>query len=170
MRIVVLNGSIGIGKSTLQDILVESIEGAFGLDGDALLQCNPPLPDEADFLHEAVFAAASLYWPRGYHTCVVNHYWPRAEALGDLRRRFEDRYPQIGWHAFLLTLEEDDNRSRMVARRATRAIDESEFEDAAFAAERAALYATLDRRLGTPLDASPAPEKIALRVRRLIGI
>lgn len=42
--IIVLNGPLGIGKSTLAEALTESIEQSVMLDGDRLAATNPPRP------------------------------------------------------------------------------------------------------------------------------
>jgi adenylate kinase family enzyme len=39
--IIVLNGPLGIGKSTLAEALSESIDRCVMLDGDALVAANP---------------------------------------------------------------------------------------------------------------------------------
>ena len=44
--IIVLNGSVGIGKSTLAEALTESIEHCVILDGDRLVTTNPAPADE----------------------------------------------------------------------------------------------------------------------------
>ena len=49
--IIVLNGPLGIGKSTLAEALAESIHECVMLDGDHLVAANPPPADEIDYLH-----------------------------------------------------------------------------------------------------------------------
>lgn len=52
---IVLNGPLGIGKSTLAEVLMESIDGCVMLDGDRVAAVNPPPPDPRAHLH-ATFA------------------------------------------------------------------------------------------------------------------
>jgi len=42
LMIVILNGPLGIGKSTLAEALTESIESCVMLEGDRTLAMNPP--------------------------------------------------------------------------------------------------------------------------------
>jgi ABC-type cobalamin/Fe3+-siderophores transport system ATPase subunit len=52
--IVVLNGPLGIGKTTLAEVLAESIKGCVMLDGDHLVAANPPAADEMEHLHSTI--------------------------------------------------------------------------------------------------------------------
>jgi adenylate kinase family enzyme len=45
--IIVLNGPLGIGKSTFAEALTESIESSVMLDGDRLVAVNPPPASES---------------------------------------------------------------------------------------------------------------------------
>ena len=52
--IIVLNGPLGIGKSTLAETLAESLDHCVMLDGDHLIAANPPPDDEMEFLHSTI--------------------------------------------------------------------------------------------------------------------
>jgi chloramphenicol 3-O-phosphotransferase len=52
--IIVLNGPLGIGKSTLAEALTESVDGCVMLDGDRLVAVNPPHREELDHLHSTI--------------------------------------------------------------------------------------------------------------------
>jgi deoxyadenosine/deoxycytidine kinase len=43
--IIVLNGPLGVGKSTLAELLAERIDQCVMLDGDHLVAANPPPAD-----------------------------------------------------------------------------------------------------------------------------
>jgi adenylate kinase family enzyme len=51
---IVLNGPLGIGKSTLAEALTESIDSCVMLDGDRLIAANPATTDELEHLHSTI--------------------------------------------------------------------------------------------------------------------
>ena len=53
--IILLNGPLGIGKSTLAEALAESIDLCVMLDGDHLVAANPPPADEQEHLHATIY-------------------------------------------------------------------------------------------------------------------
>jgi shikimate kinase len=168
MRLILLNGPIGVGKSTLQEALVETLDCAFGLDGDAFIQSNPPVDDETEFLNEALVLTAAQYHARGYRTCVINHYWPSNEALAAVIGRFCKAFPNLESHCFLLRLSEAENRARLEQRQSARAINERSFEASTSIEERKVLYADNREELGVDFDVSDPPEKLAERLLQLL--
>src|SRR5688572_22998987 len=52
--IILLNGPLGIGKSTLAEALSESIPQCVMLDGDALIAANPEPVDPLEHLHSTL--------------------------------------------------------------------------------------------------------------------
>ncbi len=57
--IIVLNGPIGIGKTTLAEALMERIERCVMLDGDYLVAANSPYRDELEHLHSTLVLLVS---------------------------------------------------------------------------------------------------------------
>jgi len=165
--IIVLNGPLGIGKSTLAEALTESIESCVMLDGDGLVAANPPPADALEHLHSTIALLVSHHRRFGYRHFVIDHVWRSAAELADLRRRLigSDRDADI--RCFLLTLPADENLRRIDRRQQARAIDEREFELRTFAEEREVLTKGSD--LGEPFDVSaPLPELVAMMLRRLM--
>ena len=87
--IVVLNGPLGIGKSSLAETLMERIDGCVMLDGDALIAVNPPHDDQLEHLHSTIALLISHHRRFGYRFFVLSHLWRSPEELADLRRRLE---------------------------------------------------------------------------------
>lgn len=85
--IIVLNGPLGIGKSTLSEALVESVHQCVMLDGDHLVAANPPPTDEIDYLHSTIALLVAHHRRFGYRHFVINHLWRTPAALADLRDR-----------------------------------------------------------------------------------
>jgi shikimate kinase len=165
--IIVLNGPLGIGKSTLAEALTESIESCVMLDGDRLVAANPPPADELEYLHSTIALLVTHHRRFGYRHFVIDHVWRSAAELADLRRRLVAIDHDADVHCFLLTLPADENLRRVERRQRARAIDEREFELRTFAEEREAL--TKNGDLGEPFDVSAPPsELVAMMLRRLL--
>jgi ABC-type cobalamin/Fe3+-siderophores transport system ATPase subunit len=164
--IIVLNGPLGIGKSTLAEALTESIESCVMLDGDRLVAANPPPANELEYLHSTIALLVTHHRRFGYRHFVIDHVWRSPAELDDLRRRLDAIDADADVRCFLLTLPADENLRRIEQRQRARAIDERDFELRAFAEERELLAGRLD--LGEPFDVSAAPsELVAMMLRRL---
>jgi AAA domain len=163
---IVLNGPLGIGKSTLAEALTESIEYCVTLEGDRLIAANPLPADELEYLHSTIALLVTHHRRFGYRHFVIDHMWPSAGELADLRRRLIAIDADSEVRCFLLTLPADENLRRIERRQAARAIDEREFELRSFEKEREVL--TNGAELGEPFDVSaPPPDLVAMMLRRL---
>src|SRR5687767_68171 len=109
--IVVLNGPLGIGKSTLAEALMESIDQCVSLDGDHVVAANPPAADGLEHLHSTIALLIAHHRRFGYRHFVINHFWSSPPELADLRRRLADIDPDM--HCFQLTLPVDENLRRI---------------------------------------------------------
>ncbi len=164
--VIILNGPLGIGKSTLAEVLMENIESCVMLDGDQLVAANPPAADELDHLHSTIVLLIKHHQRFGYRHFVVNHIWRSTAELTDLRRRLTTTDADI--RCFLLTLPVDENIRRIERRQYARAIDERDFELRMFTEEREVLNGGSGGDLGEPFDVSAPPtELVATMLRRL---
>lgn len=168
--IIVLNGPLGIGKSTLSETLAESIDHCVMLDGDHLVAANPPPVDERDFLHSTITLLVAHGRRFGYRHFVINHLWRTAADLADLRSRLLAAGPDVDIRCFLLTLPLEENLRRIERRQSARAIDEQEFERRTVAEERATLFERPDGELGEPFDVSASPESLVARMLPRLGL
>ncbi len=168
--VVLLNGPLGIGKSTLGEVLGEAIDRSVTLDGDALAALNPPPADAVASLHETIALLVGHHLAGGYGRFVINHYWSSAGEIADLTGRLRAVASGVRVRCFRLTLPREANLQRIERRQGARAIDEAEFEAAHFAEEYALLSAAQGDELGVPFDASDAPDLLAARLIRLLGL
>jgi len=159
--VIVLNGPLGIGKSTLAEALTESIDACAMLSGDHLIAVNPPSKVALEHLHSTIEMLMSHHRSFGYRNFVIEHLWRTEWELVDLKRRLRD--PKV--HCFLLTLPIEENLRRIERRQAARALDEREFESLTLAEERRALEGP---RLGTPFDVSGPPAELVLRLLEVV--
>jgi thymidylate kinase len=161
--IIVLNGPLGIGKSTLAEALTESIDSCVMVNGDHLVATNPPPADELEHLHSTIVLLIAHHRGFGYRHFVVDHFWRSSAELDDLRRRLTAMDSDI--RCFCLTLPADENLRRIERRQRARAFDEREFELRTFAQERALTkYSGSD--LGEPFDVSASPSELVDRMLR----
>jgi thymidylate kinase len=168
--IIVLNGPLGIGKSTLAEALGEAIDRCVMLDGDHVVALNPPPEDEVTYLHDTLALLVAHHACAGYRHVVINHYWSAPAQLDDLRARLHAAAGVADVRCFLLTLPEAENLRRIAQRQQARALDEAEFERETVAEERAVLYGAADDSLGEPFDVSAPPEELVARMLRLLRL
>ena len=166
--IIVLNGPLGIGKSTLAEALTESIDYCVMLDGDRLVAANPPPADALEHLHSTIAVLLTHHRQFGYRHFVIDHMWRSAAELADLRQRLLAIDPAADIHCFLLTLPADENLRRIERRQQARAIDEREFELRTVAEERKLLTKTPD--LGESFDVSAPPDELVTMMRRQLAL
>jgi shikimate kinase len=158
--IIVLNGPLGVGKSTLAEALAESIDQCVMLDGDHLIAANPPPAEEIEYLHSTIALLVAHHRRFGYRHFVIDHFWRTPEELADLRRRLLEVDADADVRCFLLTLPLGENLRRIERRQSARALDEQEFERSTLASERKALLESTDGTLGEPFDVSAPPEDL----------
>jgi thymidylate kinase len=167
--IIILNGPLGIGKSTLAEALTDSIDDCVMLDGDHLVAAHPPANDEVDHLHSTIALLVAHHRTFGYRHFVINHLWCTSAELVDLRRRLFDVDPEAAIHCFLLTLPPDDNLRRIQRRQSARALDMREFELRTVAEEREALSRG-GGDLGAPFDVSAPLQVLVATLRRRLAL
>ena len=168
--IILINGPLGIGKSTLAEALAESIDGCVMLDGDHLIAINPPPPDEVDYLHAILALLVRHHRRHGYRHFVIDHLWRTPAELADLCSRLRDIDAELDIHCFLLVLPLDENLRRIRRRQGTRALDEHEFEMRTVLEEREALHTPGRDDLGEPFDVSAPPPELVARLLRRLGL
>jgi shikimate kinase len=166
--IVVLNGPLGVGKSTLAEALAESIDQCVMLDGDHLVAANPPAADELDHLHSTIELLVGHHRGFGYRHFVVNHGWRSGAAVADLRRRLTRLDADV--RVFLLTLASDENLRRIERRQHARALDEREFELRTVAEEREAMTNPAAGDLGEPFDVSAPPSELVIAILQKLSL
>jgi len=167
--IILLNGPLGIGKSTLAEALAESIDLCVMLDGDCLIAANPPAADEQEHLHSTIELLIAHHQRLGYRHFVISHYWSSVTELDDLRRRLLPLDTDRTVRSFLLTLPLEENLRRIERRQGARALDEREFELQTVAEEREVLENGRSGELGEPFDVSAPPDELVARMLRLLA-
>jgi hypothetical protein len=166
--IVVLNGPLGIGKSTLAETLTESIDRCVMLDGDRLIAVNPPYRDKLEHLHSTIALLIAHHYRYGFRHYVIDYIWRTPAELADLRRRLVHIDGDI--RCFLLASPAEENLRRIKRRASARATNELEFELQTFAREREILAASSGMNLGEHFDVSAPPAELVEVMLRRLGL
>ncbi|MFP6378365.1 hypothetical protein B4U30_39275 [Klebsiella pneumoniae] len=166
--IILLNGPLGIGKTTLADALMESIDQCVMLDGDFLVAANPEPSDEIEHLHSSIALLVTHYQSFGYKHFVIAHIWTAREEIDDLRNRLVNH--DSDFRCFLLTLSAEENFNRIHRRASVRALDEQEFELRTVTEERELLKVGSGVNLGEPLDVSGSPQVLVNELLWRLGL
>ena len=167
--IIVLNGPLGIGKSTLAEALCEAIDQCVMLDGDQLVAANPPPGDEFEYLHAIIELLVAHHRQSGYRHFVINHSWITPAGFGDLHRRLTKLETVADIHCFRLTLPVSENLRRIERRASARALNERELERQTFAKESEA-FGKGGVDLGEPFDVSAPPAELVATMLRRLGL
>ena len=151
--IILLNGPLGVGKSSLGEALMEALPHSAHLDGDALVATNPPVPANPggrDRLHGAIERMVTYHLQFGIHHFVISHVWFDAQDLRDLMDRLLGCAPGAQVHCFRLCLDAEANLERIERRARGRALDELACERRTVRDERSRLAGRKD--LGERFD------------------
>lgn len=152
--IIVLNGPLGVGKSSLGEALSESIEKSVYLDGDHVVAVNPQPADPLALLHSSIGMLVSHFRNHGYCHFVICHYWESPEVLNDLQRHLLQAGPVAHMRCFLTWLPLEENLARIHRRQVDRAIDELDHDLETVRMERRVLSQWSDGEVGELLDVS----------------
>lgn len=166
--IILLNGPLGIGKTTLAEALSERVQQCVMLDGDHLVAVNPPPDDELEHLHSTIALLVEHHRRFGYRHFVIDHIWTTGEEIEDLRCRLAD--VDAEFRCFLLTLPADEHLQRIKRRASVRALDELEHDLRIASQEREMLMESPGVDLGEPFDVSAPPPALVERMLHCLGL
>ena len=116
--IVILNGSVGVGKTSVSWALNESLGRSVMLDGDYLGAVHPfAIYDEARvaYLYKTIAHFVEFHSTHGYLNFVVNYVFESPESLSALIEGLGELDDDI--HTFWLTCSEKEQRERILKRR-----------------------------------------------------
>lgn len=115
--IIILNGSVGSGKSTVSEELVVLFEKSVMLDGDYIGLIHPfEIYDDAriEYLYETLRLLVEFHHSNGYNDFVINYVFESQESLESLTSRLEAIIPEI--HCFWITCSETEQKMRIQKR------------------------------------------------------
>ena len=148
--IVILNGSVGVGKTTVAWALNESFDKSVMLDGDYIGAVHPfRIYDDArvTYLYKTLAHLTAFHQKHGYTNFVINYVFESSESLAELVGYLRPLDGDI--YKFWLTCSEDEQRRRILKRKT----DQWAWELERFAELNSILEAASQRGdIGTRMD------------------
>lgn len=115
---IIINGSLGVGKSSVADQLHFKFEKSVHLDGDYIADVHPfQIYDEARIRHlyRTLELLIGFHQKNGYHNFVINYVFESPESLGELLNLLNPLDSSI--LTYWLTCQEDEQAKRIQNRR-----------------------------------------------------
>ena len=150
--IIIINGSLGVGKTSVAEELHWKFDKSIHLDGDAIGNVHPfKIYDEAriDHLYRTLALLVEFHQQNGYHNFVINYVFESAKSLQDLLNLLKPLDTSI--HVYWLTCNEQEQARRIRERQR----DSIDWEMSRFAELRhIQARAAQDGFIGTEVDTS----------------
>jgi len=118
--IIIINGSLGVGKTSIAEQLLWKFDKAVHLDGDAIGDVHPFEiydPARLDHLYRALELLVGFYRQNGYRNIVINYVFESPDSLRDLIDLLRPHDDAI--HVYWLTCEAGEQARRIQARQRT---------------------------------------------------
>ena len=115
--IIIINGSLGVGKSSVARELHWKFDKSVYLDGDHIGDMHPfEIYDDAriDHLYRTLALLVNFHQKNGYDNFVINYVFESPESLGDLLDLLRPLDASI--HVYWLTCNEQEQARRIRAR------------------------------------------------------
>lgn len=115
--IIIINGSVGVGKTSVADQLHYKFERSVHLDGDAIGDVHPFIIYDDTRIHHLYRTLALLigfHQQNGYACFVINYVFESPESLQELLDLLFPLDPDI--HTYWLTCSEEEQRRRIRGR------------------------------------------------------
>ena len=116
--IIIINGSLGVGKTSVGDQLHHKFSKSVHLDGDAVGDIHPfEIYDDARICHlyRTLELLVGFHQKNGYHDFVINYVFESPESLQDLLDLLHPLDPSI--HTYWLTCDPDEQAKRIRGRK-----------------------------------------------------
>jgi chloramphenicol 3-O-phosphotransferase len=112
--IIIINGSLGVGKSSVAEQLHYKFDKSIHLDGDCIGNVQPfNIYDEArlNHLYRTLELLLGFHQKNGYHNFVINYVFESPESLQELLVLLRPLDPSI--HCYWLTCDEEEQAKRI---------------------------------------------------------
>ncbi|MDJ0752531.1 MAG: AAA family ATPase [Ardenticatenaceae bacterium] len=115
--IIIINGSLGVGKSSVSKAIHRRFEKSVYLDGDHIGYVHPfEIYDEAriDHLYRTLALLVSFHQENGYANFVINYVFESPESLQKLLDLLRPLDPAV--HVYWLTCDPEEQEQRIRSR------------------------------------------------------
>ena len=116
--IIIINGSLGVGKSSVAEELQWKFDKSVHLEGDHIGDVHPfEIYDDAriDHLYRTLELLIGFHQGDGYRNFVINYVFESPDSLRDLLDRLRPLDSSI--HTYWLTCDEEEQAKRIQGRR-----------------------------------------------------
>ena len=116
--IILINGSLGVGKSSVSEELHHKFDKSVYLDGDYIGYVHPFEiydPARIDHLYRTLELLVRFHQQNGYPNLVINYVFESAESLQDLVDRLTPLDAAV--HTYWLTCDQTEQARRIQGRR-----------------------------------------------------
>lgn len=121
--IIIINGSVGVGKTSVSWELQEKFDKSIMLDGDYIGAVHPfEIYDDnrIQYLYDTLLLLVKFHHTNGYNDFVLNYVFESDKQLMSLVERLKAVIPEI--YCFWLTCSNEEQKNR-ISRRRTSQID-----------------------------------------------
>ena len=112
--IIIINGSLGVGKSSVAEELHYKFDKSVHLDGDYIGDVHPfEIYDDAriSHLYRTLALLIGFHQKNGYHNFVINYVFESPQSLQELLSLLRPLDPSI--HTYWLTCDEEEQARRI---------------------------------------------------------
>lgn len=112
--IIIINGSLGVGKSSVAEALHYRFDKSIYLDGDSIGAVHPfDIHDDqrVDHLYRTLELLVGFHQKNGYHNFVINYVFESSDSLQNLLDLLQPLDPLI--HTYWLTCDEQEQAKRV---------------------------------------------------------
>ncbi len=116
--IIIINGSLGVGKSSVSEELHWKFDKSVYLDGDAVGSVHPfEIYDDARIAHlyRTLALLVGFHQENGYHNFVINYIFESPDSLRELLNLLRPLDASI--HVYWLTCDEKEQAERIRGRK-----------------------------------------------------
>ncbi len=116
--IIIINGSLGVGKTSVAEAIHRKFEKSVHLDGDHIGNVNPfEIYDNncIEYLYSTLALLVGFHKKNGYPNIVINYVFESPESLKELINLLVHYDKEI--YTYWLTSEKDQQRNRIQSRK-----------------------------------------------------
>ncbi|WP_457610908.1 hypothetical protein [Lutibacter sp.] len=117
--IIIINGSVGVGKTSVSLELQKKFKKSIMLDGDYIGAVHPfELYEQAriEYLYDTIYYLFTYHFSNGFENFIINYVFESAQSLDNLLNRFKAVNLKIKCYWLISSIEEQKERITLRSR------------------------------------------------------